>query len=284
MAEQGERQTTIGAAVSMDGVGLHGGRPCRMTLLPAPADTGIVWRRADLPGAPEVPASAEFVVDTTRATSIGRGAAAVRTVEHVMAALRALRIDNAVVQLDGEEPPFADGAAAAFVRLIRRAGTELLDAPRRARPLRAPAWAAAGDAYIVALPADEFRVTYTFVSDHPALGTQFADFSVDPDVFETEIAPARTVGWLHEVEALRRRGLGLGITKDAAVVVDETGFVSPMRMPDEVARHKVLDIVGDLALAGPLAGVHVMAVRSGHALHVELAKKIQQQFMEEDAN
>src|SRR5690606_39964023 len=108
------------------------------------------------------------------------------SVEHVMAALRALRIDNAVVQLDGEEPPFADGAAAAFVRLIRRAGTELLDAPRRARPLRAPAWAAAGDAYIVALPADEFRVTYTFVSDHPALGTQFADFPVDPDVFETE--------------------------------------------------------------------------------------------------
>src|SRR5690606_41513704 len=103
---------------------------------------------------------------------------------------------------------------------------------------------------------------------------------VDPDVFETEIAPARTVGWLHEVEALRRRGLGLGITKVAAVVVDETGFVSPMRMPDEVARHKVLDVVGDLALAGPLAGVHVMAVRSGSALPVWSVKNIQQQLME----
>src|SRR5690625_3334019 len=135
-----------------------------------------------------------------------------------MAALAALRVDNVLVQVDGEEPPFADGAAAEFVRLILSAGVVPLDADRLDRTLSAPVWVSRGDAHIVALPAPEFRISYTFVADHPALGTQFADFVIEPDVFAEEIAPARTVGWLHEVEALQRRGLGLGITKDAAVV------------------------------------------------------------------
>lgn len=283
MARHQARQTTIGTPVTLDGVGLHGGGPCRLTLAPAPADTGIVWQRMDLPGRPTVPATVEYVVDTRRATTIGRGVARIRTVEHVMAALRALEVDNALVQLEGEEPPFADGAAATFVALIRSASVAPLDAPRRARRPRAPVWVSSGDAHMVALPSSEFRVSYTFVSDHPALRTQFADFAVDPDVFEHEIAPARTVGWLHEVEALRRSGLGLGITKDAAVVVGETDLVTPMRFANEVARHKVLDIVGDLALAGPVAGLHVIAVRSGHQLHVELARRLTQVIVEEDA-
>lgn len=277
------RQTTIDLAVSLDGVGLHGGRPCRLTLTPAPADTGIVWQRVDLPDRPIVPASVDNVVSTERATTIGIGDVRIRTVEHVMAALAAMRIDNVVVQVDGEEPPFADGAAADFVRLISEAGVVMLDAYRRERVLSAPVWVSMGDAHMVALPASEFRISYTFVTDHPALGTQFAEYVIEPDVFAREIAPARTVGWLHEVEALQRRGLGLGITKEAAVVVDETGFVSPMRFPNEVARHKALDMVGDLALAGPIAGAHVISIRSGHALHVELAKKLKQQFTEEEA-
>jgi UDP-3-O-acyl-N-acetylglucosamine deacetylase len=136
----GPRQTTLGAAVELAGVGLHGGRPCRMTLAPAPADTGIVWQRVDLPGRPAVPAAVEYVINTERATSIGRGEAIIRTVEHVMAALAAMGVDNALVQLDGEEPPFADGAAAEFVRLIQQAGVVELDAPRRVRVLTAPVW------------------------------------------------------------------------------------------------------------------------------------------------
>src|SRR5690606_16112368 len=235
------------------GVGLHGGRPCRMTLAPAPADTGIVWQRVDLPGRPAVPAAVEYVINTERATSIGRGEAIIRTVEHVMAALAAMGVDNALVQLDGEEPPFADGAAAEFVRLIQQAGVVELDAPRRVRVLTAPVWVGEGDGFIVALPAPHYRISYTFVTDHPALGTQFADFVIDAATFGRDIAPARTVGWLREVEALRRRGLGFGITADAAVVATDTGLLAPMRFPNEVARHKVLDIVGDLALAGRLA-------------------------------
>lgn len=268
----------------MDGVGLHGGRPCRMTLAPAPAGTGIVWQRADLPGQPTVPAAVEYVVGTERATSIGRGPAVVRTVEHVMAALAAMGVDNALVQLEGEEPPFADGAAGWFVRLIQQAGVVELDAPRSAPALSRPVAVSAGDAFMVAIPAPHYRVSYTFVTDHPALGTQFADFVIDQHTFAAEIASARTVGWLHEIEALRRRGLGLGITEDAAVVATESGLLKPMRYPNEVARHKVLDIVGDLALAGPLTGMHVVAFRSGHALHVELARRLKQQLTEEDAH
>jgi len=279
----GPRQTTLGAAVELAGVGLHGGRPCRMTLAPAPADTGIVWQRVDLPGRPAVPAAVEYVINTERATSIGRGEAVIRTVEHVMAALAAMGVDNALVQLDGEEPPFADGAAAEFVRLIQQAGVVELDAPRRVRVLTAPVWVGEGDGFIVALPAPHYRISYTFVTDHPALGTQFADFVIDAATFGRDIAPARTVGWLREVEALRRRGLGLGITADAAVVATDTGLLAPMRFPNEVARHKVLDIVGDLALAGRLAGVHVVAFRSGHALHVELARRLKN-LTEEDAH
>lgn len=283
MAENLPRQTTLGSPVQLDGVGLHGGQPCRLTLIPAPSDTGIVWRRIDLPGSPEVPATVEHVVDTERATTIGRGAVVVRTVEHVMAALAAIGVDNVVVELDGEEPPFADGAALTFVQLIQRAGIVQLDAPSRKAMLRFPVWASLGSAHIVAVPAPHYRISYTFVTDHRALGTQFADFVIAPDAFEQHIAPARTVGWVDEVEALRRRGLGRGITQDAAVVVGEDELLTPMRFPNEVARHKVLDIVGDLALAGPIAGMHVVAFRSGHALHVELARRLRQQFTEEEA-
>lgn len=282
VAENKPLQTTLGSRVQLDGVGLHGGQPCRLTLAPAPADTGIVWRRIDLPGSPEVPATVDHVVDTQRATTIGLGSVVVRTVEHVMSALAALGVDNAVVELDGEEPPFADGAALTFVQLIQRAGVVSLDAPSRKATLRTPVWASLGNAHIVAVPAPHYRISYTFVTHHPALGTQFADFVIDADLYAREIAPARTVGWVHEVEALRRQGLGRGITKDAAVVVGEDELLTPMRFPNEVARHKVLDIIGDLALAGPGTGMHVVAFRSGHALHVELARRLRQQFTEED--
>lgn len=274
------RQTTISSRVSLAGVGLHGGQPCRLSFVPAPVDTGIRWQRMDLPGQPAVPATVDYVVDTERATSIGVGSARVRTIEHVMAALAALRIDNVLVQVDADEPPFADGAAATFAELVQSAGITQLSAPRSVQTLRAPVGVSVGDAVLVALPAETFRISYTFVTDHPALGTQFADFVIEPDVFVADIAPARTVGWLHEVEALRRRGLGLGVTKEAAVVVGDSELITPMRFPNEVARHKVLDIIGDLALAGPVRA-HVIGLRSGHALHVELARRLKQHLMEE---
>ncbi|HEY8417946.1 MAG TPA: UDP-3-O-acyl-N-acetylglucosamine deacetylase [Limnochordales bacterium] len=278
-----EWQTTLGRPVSMTGTGLHSGRPCRLTLLPAPADAGVRWQRADLDGQPVVPAAVEHVVDTQRATTLGLGEARVQTVEHVMAALAGMGVDNALVQVDGPEPPLADGAAAAFVDLIRSAGVVTLEAPRRVRRVTRPVAASYGDAHIVALPADRLRVTYVFVSDHPALGTQFAEYTIDPETFAAEIAPARTVGWLAEVEALRRRGLALGATLESAVVVGERELVTPQRFPNEVARHKILDIVGDLALVGRVQA-HIIAVRSGHALHAALARRLVAEFKEEAQN
>ena len=268
-----ERQTTLGRPVSMTGTGLHSGQPCRLTLAPAPADAGIRWQRTDLEDQPVVPAAVEHVVDTRRATTLGLGAARVQTVEHVMAALSGMGVDNALVQVDGPEPPLADGAAAAFVDLIRSAGVVTLDAPRRVRRVTRPVAASHEDAHIVALPADQLRVTYVFVTDHPALGTQFAEYTIDPETFAAEIAPARTVGWLAEIEALRQKGLALGATLESAVVVGERALVTSQRFPNEVARHKILDIVGDLALVGRVLA-HIIAVRSGHALHAALARRL----------
>lgn len=268
-----ERQTTVAGEARFVGVGLHTGAPCTVTVAPASSDFGIRWRRTDLPDEPVIPARAEFVVATDRATTIGTGDARVQTVEHLMAALAGVGIHNALVRIDGPEPPFLDGAAAAFAAGLLEAGVAALDAPLRRRRLQRPVAASEGGAHIVALPADEFRVSYTFVSDSRALGVQFAEHRIARDEFVREVAPARTVGWLAEVEALRRRGLALGVTEDAAVVVDGDTLVTPMKFPNEVARHKVLDIVGDLALAGPFAA-HVIALRSGHRLHVELARRL----------
>lgn len=268
-------QNTVAGPVVISGSGLHSGRPCRLTIVPASVDDGIRWQRTDLPDLPTIPATVARVVATDRATTIGHGDARVQTIEHVMAALSGLGIDNALVQLDGPEPPFADGAAAVFAQNIVETGIVQQDAPRRALSLRTPVAASRGDALIVALPRKEpgMRVSYTFVSDNAALGTQFAEHDIDPAEFLHDVAPARTVGWLAEVEALQRRGLARGITEDAAIVVDGDELLAPMKFSNEVARHKVLDIVGDLALIGPLQA-HIVAVRSGHALHVELARAL----------
>lgn len=278
------RQTTIAKKVSLSGVGLHSGHRCTLTIEPAPANSGLRWQRTDLPGKPVIEATVGRVINTDRATTIGLDETVqVRTIEHVMAALAGLHIDNALLRLDGIEPPFADGAAERFVHLLREAGIVTFQQPRRLRYLSAPVAVSAGDAQMVAFPARQLRVSYTFVSDHPALGTQFAEYTLTPDVFEREVAPARTVGWLAEVEALRRRGLALGVTSAAAVVVDETKLLAPMKFPNEVARHKVLDIVGDLALVGPFAA-HIVALRSGHALHIELARRLEACLTEEETD
>ncbi|HLT58627.1 MAG TPA: UDP-3-O-acyl-N-acetylglucosamine deacetylase [Limnochordales bacterium] len=275
-------QTTLGKPVSLTGTGLHSGKPCRLTLQPAPAGTGLVWQRVDLDGWPQIPATVDHVAGTERATTLAQGEARVQTVEHVLAALAGMGVDNAVLQVDAAEPPLADGAAAAFVDLVREAGVVALDVPRRVRRVTRPVAVSRGDAHIVALPADRLRIASVFVSDHPALGTQFAEYTIDADTFAAEIAPARTVGWLEEVEALRRRGLALGARLESAVVVGPRELVTPQRFPNEVARHKILDIVGDLALAGRVQA-QIIAVRSGHALHVALARLLAQEFKEEAA-
>ncbi|MBO8142156.1 MAG: UDP-3-O-[3-hydroxymyristoyl] N-acetylglucosamine deacetylase [Firmicutes bacterium] len=275
-----DRQTTLGRPVSVAGVGLHSGRPCRLTLCPAPADTGVRWQRIDLAGEPVIPAAVECLAGTERCTALAAGPARVQTVEHVMAALAGMGVDNALIRLDAAEPPLADGSAAEFVRLIQSAGVVSLPAPRRVRRLDHPLWVSGDGAYLIALPADRLRISYTFVTDHPALGTQYADCIVDSATFAAELAPARTVGWAAEVEALQQRGLALGGTLEAAVVVGERELLTPQRFPNEVARHKCLDILGDLALVGPFVA-HIIGVRSGHRLNAELARKLHIELAEE---
>lgn len=247
-----------------------------MVFRPAAADTGIVFERADLPGRPEVRAEIGFVAGSRRCTTLVRDGIVVRTVEHALAALHVMGVDNAVVELHGEELPVADGSAVVFSEMIAEAGLVGQESERRFTDLPSPVWVSAGGQHLIAIPAESYRVSYTFVSDHPAIGNQFIEVAVLPGTFVAEIASARTIGWLSEIEELKRQGLALGGSVDIAVVVGERSIMTPLRYADEIVRHKVLDLIGDLALVGRIRA-HVIGVRSGHELTAELARRIRRQ-------
>lgn len=213
------------------------------------------------------------VVPSRRCTSLQCGDVRVQTVEHVLSALSAMGIDNVLVEVDGEEPPMADGSAAVFVEMIQDAGIVQQPVLRRILELREPVYVRDGDRSLVAIPDTVFRVSFAFLSDHPVIGNQCAEYVVTPETYKDRVASARTIALLHEVGALQRDGLGLGGNLDAVVVLSDTEVISPLRMPDEVVRHKILDLIGDMSLVGPLRA-HVIAIRSGHQLHVELARRI----------
>ena len=267
-------QQTLKRSVSCTGIGLHSGRSVTLRLRPAPAHHGIRFRRLDLDGL-EVPASAARVAGIDYATGLAQDAASVDTVEHLLAALVGLGIDNVIVELNQAEVPIMDGSAASFVYLIHEAGVRRLKARRRFLRVARPISLSCGDKSIALYPADDFRVTYSISFDHPLLRRQTRSQCVTEESFIDEIAPARTFGFLKEVEQLRQRGLALGGSLDNAIVLGETGVLnSSLRFEDEFVRHKILDVIGDLALVGhPLFG-HLVAHRGGHALHVAFARKI----------
>lgn len=268
-----QHQTTIGRMVAYTGIGLHSGRDVTITLNPAPEDTGIVFARVDLPGAPQVAAKAGNVTAAMRATTLESGLAKVFTVEHLLAAFAAMHIDNCLVSIDSLEPPVADGSSMPFVGLLKEAGCAVQTARRKIIQVKTAQMVRGEDRFIAILPYDGFRITFTSVNPHPLLGVQFGDYEIDPDTFIQEIAPARTIGFMHEVEALKAQGLALGGSLENAVVYDEKTVLTPLRFADELVRHKILDVIGDLALAGCIRG-HVIAVKSGHALNTALAQKI----------
>jgi UDP-3-O-[3-hydroxymyristoyl] N-acetylglucosamine deacetylase / 3-hydroxyacyl-[acyl-carrier-protein] dehydratase len=270
------RQKTIERPGEIAGTGLHSGAPVTMRVLPGDVDAGLVFRRTDLPGSPEVHATLDNVVGTDRGTTIGEGESRVQTVEHFLAAVSSLGIDNLVVEMDGPEPPAADGSARDFLELLRSAGaTEQANAARRLT-LKEPLTVREGDAEYVVTPSDGFDVSTTIHFDHPLIGRQFASFRIDEESFARDVAPARTFGFAHEVEALRARGLAQGGSPENAVVLTESGLMegTALRFPDEFARHKVLDIVGDLALLGGRLNAHVVATRPSHRGNIALAKEI----------
>lgn len=260
--------------MSCSGIGLHSGHKVTLRLKPAPADHGIVFKRLDLGGV-EVPATVANVASMHYATGLEQGGASVETVEHLLAALISLGVDNAVVELSQAEVPIMDGSAASFIYLVHEAGTKALSASRKFLKVVRPISLSRGDKRIALYPSDHFKVTYSISFDHPLLRHQSRTLRLTPDAFIDEIASARTFGFLKEVEMLRQKGLALGGSLDNAIVLGETGVLnSSLRFEDEFVRHKILDVIGDLALVGhPIIG-HLVAHRGGHELHASFTRTI----------
>jgi len=271
------KQTTLNSEISYVGVGLHSGVDVHMTLQPAEADTGIVFVRNDLEGSPQVEAKAVNVTSTLRATTIEDNGIKMFTIEHLMSAFNAMKIDNCRVLIDSEEPPVADGSSKVFCELIAEAGIKELEAPRHEIIIDKLYRVDDGDKFILAVPYDGFRVSFTSINPHPLIGIQYGDYEITTEEYIKEVGAARTIAYEAEVEALRKMGLGLGGTMENVIVYNDQGWMNELRYPDELVRHKILDIVGDLRLAGFIRG-HFIAVKSGHALNTTMSKHLVEKF------
>lgn len=263
-------QKTIASEVHCSGVGLHSGKTVSLSVKPAPANHGIKFVRTDLPAQPCVAARFNKVVDTSQATVIGDDGFIVSTIEHMMAALAALAIDNAIVEVDDYELPFMDGSAGPFVRLLNSAGLSVQHAPRFFFIVKEPVELEEQGKFVGVYPAPYFRITFTIEYNQcPLIGTQTCDQIITPETFENEIADARTFGFIQEMEYMKLYGLAKGASLDNAVVVDRDRVLNEggLRFTDEFVRHKLLDCIGDFSLIGlPIMG-HVVAKRSGHAFN-----------------
>jgi UDP-3-O-[3-hydroxymyristoyl] N-acetylglucosamine deacetylase len=264
---------TLKKDVGCTGIGLHSGKPVRLALRPAPAEHGIRFRRTDV--GVEIPATLAHLARLDHATTLSRDGVSVETVEHLLSALHALGVDDAIIEVDGPEVPVLDGSAAPFVILIHEAGLRPHKVQRRYLKILKPVEAVRGGKSVRLSPADHFDISYAIGFDHPLLRHQAASFRVTPETFAEQIAPARTFGFLREVEMLRRNGLALGGSLENAIVIGESGVLNnKLRFEDEFVRHKILDAIGDLMLLEyPLIG-HVEAVKAGHALHAAVAQKL----------
>lgn len=275
-----QKQRTLKTEVSYTGIGLHSGREVHATLKPAPEDTGIVFVRKDLSGEPQIHAKAQNVTSTLRATTVEENGNKVFTIEHLMSAFHAHRIDNAYVELDSEEPPVADGASLVFFELMAEAG--IVEQAKDRKEIVIDKVYRIDDEktgrFVMVLPYDGFRVSFTSLNPHKLIGVQYEDFHVDEAVYHKEIAPARTIAYEKEIQALREMGLGLGGSLENVIVYNDEGWLNPLHFEDELVRHKILDVIGDLRLAGIIRG-HVIAVASGHALNTQLAKQIAAAFV-----
>jgi UDP-3-O-[3-hydroxymyristoyl] N-acetylglucosamine deacetylase len=267
-------QQTLRRPISCTGIGLHSGHKVTLSLKPAPAGSGIRFRRTDLGGI-EIPATVAHLAGINYATGLSRDIGSVDTVEHLLSALSSLGVDNLIVELNHPEVPIMDGSAAPWVYLINEAGLKRQSAPRQYLKVLRPISLSRGDKRIAVYPSDHFKVTYSIAFDHPLLRHQSRTMRITADAFVEDIAPARTFGFLKEVEMLRQQGLALGGSLENAIVIGDTGVLNnALRFDDEFVRHKILDVIGDLALLGhPVIG-HVVAHRGGHALHTAFAAQV----------
>jgi UDP-3-O-[3-hydroxymyristoyl] N-acetylglucosamine deacetylase / 3-hydroxyacyl-[acyl-carrier-protein] dehydratase len=276
MASMPEFQHTLAKAAGFSGMSLHTGEKVSLKLQPAPVDHGIKFKRKDLTDEPTIDAKIENLKTVERATTIGEGSVRVHTVEHVLAALSAMGVDNAIVEMDANEPPIGDGSARSYVDVIKRAGLTTQEAPRKFFNVGEPMhFESKSGALLILLPADEFRISCTQAGPNNRF-TQYLSTEITPLIFEREIAPARTFVYYEDVEPLMEKNLIKGGSLENAVVVRGDAILSkePLRFPDEFVRHKILDIIGDLALAGTRLRGHIIAVKPGHAANAEVARAI----------
>lgn len=273
-------QQTLRQDITYTGIGLHSGIPVTMTMKPARENTGIVFIRTDLPGAPSVRAHISNVTNTMRQTTLEQGPAKVFTVEHVLSALYSLGVDNCYIEMDAAEPPVGDGSGRVFAELIERAGIQTQEAPRKVYAVKKTHAVYDGDKFVLVTPHDSLRITFTSVNTHPLLGTQLADYEITKEVYKKEIMPARTIGFMHEIEKLQSMGLAKGGNIENCIVYDATTCLSTLRFEDELVRHKILDVLGDISLVGrPITG-HIIALKSSHELNARLSRSIYEELMQ----
>jgi UDP-3-O-[3-hydroxymyristoyl] N-acetylglucosamine deacetylase len=270
-------QKTLKKPVEYAGIGLHTGAQVIMRFLPAKAGTGICFKRIDLPGQPVIPATVEYVCENTRNTTLGIADVRIHTVEHVLAAIRAYNIDNLTIEIDGIEPPVGNGSSDIFVEMIEESGILEQEGVVPIVKLAEPVYWSEGEIHIVAIPSDHYCISYTLnYPETKLIKSQYFSFALTSDKFKLEIAPCRTFSLYEEVSVLLDRGLIKGASLDNAVVVKDDTILSKggLHFPDEMVRHKILDMIGDLSLIGFDIQAHIIAIRSGHASNVAFARKL----------
>jgi UDP-3-O-[3-hydroxymyristoyl] N-acetylglucosamine deacetylase len=269
-------QRTLKSVACCRGVGLHSGREVSLTLKPAPVNTGIVFVRKDLPEAVPIRAEMKAVSASTFATTLENRGVSIATVEHLLAAFSGLAVDNAIVEVDASEVPIMDGSAAPFVCLIREAGFAEQDQARKYIVVRRTVRIAEGERWVELSPSRNMKISYKVHFDHPMISKQSYGVSLPGTIFEEEISPARTFGFLSDVAELRSRGFAQGGSLQNAVVVGDSGILNEegLRFPDEFVRHKILDLIGDFSLLGHPLICHVDANKSGHAMNHAVLKEL----------
>lgn len=272
-----KNQSTLKQEVVFHGRSLFTGSDVVVRWIPAPPNTGIVFKRSDLPGSAPIVASTENVIEATRTTKIGSPDVYVQTIEHFMAAVYACQINNLIVEISGPEMPIFDGSALQYIELIEKAGVVEQNVAQDIYKLDVPCSFTSGETHIVALPADEFRVSYTLHYPHsPYLQSQYFSVAVTPHTFKSEIAPCRTFALYEEVAPLIQKGILKNAALEHGVVIDGKKVLNPegVRFADEMVRHKVLDLMGDIALLGWRLQVHLIGIKTGHAANHAIAKEL----------
>jgi UDP-3-O-[3-hydroxymyristoyl] N-acetylglucosamine deacetylase/3-hydroxyacyl-[acyl-carrier-protein] dehydratase len=275
------KQRTIGKEASVKGKALHTGQEVTLTIKPGAPNTGVVFRRTDIIGKPEIRPVSEMVTELERKTTVTSDTVKLHTIEHVLSAFSGMAIDNAIVELDASEPPIVDGSARPFTTLIHQAGIVEQKEDREVFTLTQPITINEGSRSIIALPFDGLRITCTSADDR-GIHTQHLTIDIDPETYEAQIAPARTFTIYEDIEELLKKGLIQGGSLDSAIILKGDKVVSkePLRFKDELVRHKILDIIGDIVLSGIRLKAHIIAVRPGHALNSRLAAAVRKQWQE----